>query len=109
MVPEARRGLHRFALVQVAGQLAVEWQILPSYTSEDVIQAIRVARDAWLMEIEEGLSDGKRGISNIVEFIHKNRIRFRSINLESVLPNIAGYWDEINKRYEGTEKGCVKE
>ncbi|MBW2186462.1 MAG: DUF927 domain-containing protein [Deltaproteobacteria bacterium] len=44
VAPEQMRILRRFALYQVAGELAVQWGILP-LTDADVVQAVQHARD----------------------------------------------------------------
>ncbi|MHC4070511.1 MAG: DUF927 domain-containing protein [Planctomycetota bacterium] len=81
--PEARRAQKRFALVQVAGQLAVRLGILP-VTESEVADAVRTARNAWIDGLGH-LSEAIRGMEALREFLLRYRGRFQDadINEES--------------------------
>lgn len=86
--PEAKRAQKRFALVQVAGALAVKLGVLPVSESE-VADAVRTARIAWIDGLGH-LSEAIRGMEALAEFL----LRFR------------GYFQDANIN---NERGFVKE
>jgi putative DNA primase/helicase len=103
--PEAKRAQKRFALVQVAGELAVELGVLPIEHAE-VRAAVRAARDAW-MEGLGHLSDATRGIEALTEFLLRYHSRFKSAILDdktTIINESFGYVDTKEHWYLMTKE-----
>jgi len=78
--PEARRAQKRFALVQVAGELAATLGILPIQKAE-IADAVRTARNAWIDGLGH-LSEAIRGMEALTDFLLRFRWRFQNANLD---------------------------
>ena len=103
--PEARRAHKRFALVQVAGDLAVEFGVLPIEHSE-VTAAVRVARDAWIDGLGH-LSDAARGIAALTEFLLRYHGRFKTAVYDdktTIINESFGYVDPKERWYLMTQE-----
>jgi len=98
--PEQMRILRRFALYQLAGQLACGWGILPfDEEGEAVSAAIRNLRDLWLAGNSE-VSDMARAIQRLRSFIVRYHGGFVNIrNRNSSHGNARGYWNPTQKLY----------
>jgi putative DNA primase/helicase len=77
--PEAKRAQKRFALVQVAGELAAALGILPVQGAE-IADAVRTARNAWIDGLGH-LSEAIRGMEALAEFLLRFRGRFQNANV----------------------------
>ena len=64
------RGLQRFALVAVAGKLAVDLKILP-LDGEEIDRAILTIAHDW-RDDAANLSDGERGVRSVREFLQRH-------------------------------------
>ena len=103
--PEQRRAIKRFALVQLAGQWAVQAGILP-FNDAEIADAVSIVHASWWADQKtEGASDAERAVSNLAEFVIRHRSRFVSPVAEpDHLPrDLAGYF--ADGRYWLTEKG----
>ena len=78
--PEARRAQKRFALVQVAGELAATLGILPIQEAE-IADAVRTARNAWIDGLGH-LSEAIRGMEALTDFLLRFRGRFQNANID---------------------------
>jgi len=112
--PEGQRVLNRFALVQVAGLMAVEWGILP-FDMQEIYESVALVFQTWQDTHLETVSDVTRGVEAVSQFIQKHHLsRFQHIltNLKEVadstdmrtIHNLAGYYDN-KKRFWLTEDG----
>lgn len=97
--PEQMRAIKRMALVQVAGELAVELQLLP-FTTQEVSDALTFVRDAWL-ESSSKLPDIARAVDRLRSFILRHRSQFRSkaYTQNEITRDILGYLDEEEGYY----------
>ena len=96
---EHRRAIKRFALLFVAGQLAVRLGVLTECTAADVERAIRTALRAWQTD-GSNVPDRLRGLLNVQSFIERNISRFQRNDGESqVIPRdragFIGYETEL--------------
>jgi putative DNA primase/helicase len=73
-----KRGLERFALLAVAGELAVELELLPLGDAKQVHKAIRVYAAAWY-QTHSPQSVQQRLIEHIVSFIYSSEKRFQRV------------------------------
>jgi putative DNA primase/helicase len=88
--PELARAAERFALVHVAGELAIEAGILQC-PLERIHTATRSVWALWREGLPE-LDDGKRAIAAIVDFIKSHPGQFPSSDVGVKLPyTVAGY------------------
>jgi len=79
--PEQKRAIRRFALVNIAGRLAVDFGILP-FTRADIDAAIKVVLNAWISD-ESNVTDAISGAVSVQQFILTNEGRFRRAKDES--------------------------
>lgn len=79
-----RRGIRRIALVQLAGNLALEAGVIPgrgsgnagiTFDEDDIRTAAEHVRDSWLGRVST-LRDAERGADKLRDFILRNRGRF---------------------------------
>ncbi|HJT75691.1 MAG TPA: DUF927 domain-containing protein [Gemmataceae bacterium] len=103
--PEVQRAVKRFALVEVAGQLACAAGVLPQ--SQELVEAAvdRIFR-RWL----EGYGGGgemARAVAQLREFLLRNEARFRDCHNEPHAPprDLAGYRDRPNGLFLLTPDG----
>ncbi|KIE42472.1 DUF927 domain-containing protein [Geobacter anodireducens] len=68
--PEQARAFRRFAALQVAGELAIDFGVLPLQT-EDVHQAVFLVRDLWLGE-HRTIDDTGRALQKLQNFLIRN-------------------------------------
>lgn len=73
-----KRGLERFALLAVAGELAVQLRLLPLGDAKQVRKAIKVYAAAWY-QTHSPQSVQQRLIEHIVSFIYSSEKRFQSV------------------------------
>lgn len=94
--PEQRRAIKRFALLMVAGELAITLGVLSNSTASDVETAVRTAMRAWHAD-GTNISDRLRGAINVRGFIERNESRFQALGTDSgqVPRDRAGFvgWD----------------
>ena len=91
--PEQRRALRRFALILVAGELAVEYEILP-FEKAEVESAVNEIIKAWLTE-GATIPDRIRGVMAVQDFIQRNPARFRPLRNDAVTVHaLAGYTEK---------------
>jgi len=112
--PEHRRVLRRFALVAVAGVLAIEGGVLPS-AQEDIESALRAVIRAWVADGAH-LSDALRGVQAVQAFLLRHgSARFRDSQSDqatasAVVRDLAGYRDSDRQLYlftlEGFKEAC---
>lgn len=90
MEAEQRRTLRRFALMDVAGKQAVDFEILP-FTKQEIEDAVTQVARAWLAE-GVSMPDRIRGVMALQEFIQRNQHRFRPTHSDNFnMYNLAGY------------------
>jgi uncharacterized protein (DUF927 family) len=101
---EVSRVVRRFALVQVAGELACAARVLP-FEPGDVSQAVRVVLERWLYV--HGRGPMERAIEQLRAFILRNEARFREKD-DTTHPvrELAGYKDQNNELYLLTAEGA---
>ncbi len=107
--PEAKRAQKRLALVQVAGELAIECGVLPIERSE-VTDAVRAARDAWIDGLGH-LSDAARGIEALTEFLLRFHGRFKSAvydDRNAIINESFGYVDPKERWYLMTKEALLQ-
>ncbi|MBA6348329.1 DUF927 domain-containing protein [Colwellia sp. BRX8-9] len=85
MSSEHYRIIDRFALVELAGTLAVEYGVL-NITQGQVENAVFDAINAWYGS-EETVDEGTRAIENIGAYITKHLLRFRSTDDDDIEAN----------------------
>jgi putative DNA primase/helicase len=108
--PEQARALQRLALIKVAGELAVEFDILP-FEKEDIKNAIIHIRDVWIKG-QDCLSHSLRGINAIRDFIvrHQSRFEDSSNSKSSQIRDLVGYFDKDENLFlfttEGFKEAC---
>jgi putative DNA primase/helicase len=96
--PAQARVLRRFALYQLAGDLAVQWGILP-FTEADVTEAILHVRDLWLEGSQE-ISDTARGLDRLRSFVLRYCGGFVSIRNRTALhTNAKGFYNPEQNLY----------
>ena len=107
--------MRRLALVLVAGELAVDWGILPIQRAE-ILTSVLEIRDAWLRDLDV-LPDAARGVELLRGFLLKHRIRLQDLsdqNNDSESQNgnalrlprdLAGYIDRERHLYFLTLQG----
>ena len=88
--PVERRGLRRFALAQVAGQLACELGVLP-FDHDEIAQAVQAVTRAWLSD-DVTFPESVRGAQQVQGFIQRHQARFRAADNDHETPrDLAGY------------------
>lgn len=106
IAPEQRRGLHRFALLSVAGQLAVSLGVL-DLDSAQVRQSIATIASEWLRS-SANIPDNVRGSLSVRDFVMRHEARFRDLIPNSDSPriaNLAGYRDRNQGLFLFTHDG----
>jgi len=110
--PEQARALNRFALVQCAGELAVELGILPFDTAEIGLSVSTVFK-AWLKD-RANLPERLRGVEAVQAFLLKNGVRFGCTidhDRNSQIRDLAGYEHRNRSFYlftcEGFREACA--
>lgn len=112
MEAEQRRTLRRFALIEVAGKLAVEADILP-FTKHEIEDAVNEVVRAWLAE-GVSMPDRIRGVMAVQEFIQRHQRRFREAHDSRIIVHgeLAGYTQRVEGNYlymftaEGFAEAC---
>ena len=100
MEAEQRRTLRRFALIEVAGKLAVDFGIVP-FTKEAIEDAVMQVVKAWRAE-SISMPDRIRGVMAVQAFIQSNQYRFRKAHADTVTAyELAGYTQKL------TQGGCL--
>jgi len=112
--PEQARAIKKFALVAVAGILAVRLGVLP-LTEKEITESIRVVLNAWLTDAAP-LPDVERGVEAVRDFILRHQdarfywLRWLSEKDRPIVRDLAGYWDEEEGFYlftpEGFQEAC---
>ena len=74
--PVMKRSLERFALIVVAGELAVDFGLMPLTDSQDVRRAISTFARAWYGKVSPQAVQ-TRYLERIRDFILKSRVRFQ--------------------------------
>ncbi|MDY7580079.1 DUF927 domain-containing protein [Herbaspirillum sp. RTI4] len=88
--PEILRALDRFALVQTAGELAIEAGILHC-TPERIATAMRAVWEMWRAAVPD-VDDGRRAIKLIAQYIYAHPGHFPDSSIYKNLPlTISGY------------------
>jgi putative DNA primase/helicase len=105
------RAIRRFALVGVAGKLAVRFGVLP-LSEEEVSLSVKSACQSWWSEID-AIPDAVRGVEAVREFILKHHeSRFGNANSASHnrtgIQNQAGYMDRANELYLFSKDGFIE-
>lgn len=98
--PEQRRAIRKLALVLAAGEMAREYEILP--TALDIRLAIDAVRDAWLGDMDNR-PDSVRGARAVQSYILRRRECFRdSLAINSAplgVREISGYYHTHSDLY----------
>lgn len=91
--PEQVRAIRRFALLRLAGELAVQFGILP-LTDIDILEAVEFARDRWLQGSSNDISDNDRAIRALQGYITRNHSAFASIrDTHARVSNAKGFFN----------------
>jgi len=94
MEAEQRRTLRRFALIEAAGKLAVEFGILP-FTEQEIEDAVTQVVKAWRAE-GVSMPDRIRGVMALQEFIQRHPRRFRPAHDSAICVNdLSGYTERL--------------
>jgi hypothetical protein len=102
-----QRAMHRLALAIVAGELAIEFGILP-FALEEVIQSVMAIQRAWLGDADNE-PECVRGIRALRDCMLRNEARFRrSADQRTVVRDLVGYIDTGQDLYLFTDQG-IKE
>ena len=95
MEPEQRRALRRFALILVAGGLAVELGILP-FDKAEIASAVKEIIKAWLTD-GATIPDRIRGVMALQDFIQRNPALFSPVGINMVRAyELAGYTQKVS-------------
>lgn len=93
---EHRRAIKRFALLMVAGELAIKLGILQDCSTEDVERSVQAVLHAWQVD-GSNIPDRLRGVLNVQAFLERCESRFQKMGEDSRhVPNErAGFvgWD----------------
>jgi len=101
---QQRRALKRFALLILAGELGVEFNVLCG-ESQEYRRAVESLITLWA-EQSSPISDAARAVISVKEFIEANPGRFPSKGeIRESSGTIAGYFDREAQRYLLTETG----
>jgi putative DNA primase/helicase len=101
---QVKRAAERFAIVAAAGELAIQWGILP-FEKGEAIQSLGVCFQVWLndrgsigaYEVEEGIQQ----IQAFLETHHLSRFSLVTDSVENRIANHAGYKKEVEDgRYD---------
>lgn len=97
--PEQARAVRRFAFLRVAGELAVQFGILP-LTDDDVRQSVEFARDRWLSGSRGEVADADRAIRALQGYILRNHSAFASTRaIGAKVLNAKGFFNSENSWY----------
>jgi hypothetical protein len=102
-----QRAMRRLALIIVAGELAIEFGILP-FTLEEVTQSVIAIQRAWLGDADNE-PECVRGMRALRDFMLRNEAHFRSaVDQRTVVRDLVGYIDAGQDLYLFTDQG-IKE
>lgn len=110
--PEQARAIRQFAAIQVAGTLAVRWDILP-FSEEEIREAVAHACLLWQGGMKE-VTDTDRGIKALREFLLRHHTSLPTVNADkSKISNARGFKSITRKLYlftaeqlESASGGC---
>jgi uncharacterized protein (DUF927 family) len=105
--PEQDRAIRRFALIEVAGLMAVRFGILP-FIEQDIRNSTETILNAWL-DGSQYLADTDRGVESVEEFILKHESRFRKANDNThTVRELVGYRNDDYYLFtkEGFKEAC---
>lgn len=88
-IPEQERVIRRMALVEVAGILAIEYDILP-FDNQEIHAAIKTITHAWLRG-GASLPDGLKGAMAVKQFMQRFPARFYHDNSPYMPQQLSGY------------------
>jgi len=96
--PEQARAIRRFALVLLAGELAIQFGVLP-FEDAEILEAVTFARDSWLSAFDN-ISDVERGIQALQNFIIRNHGSFPNIrNPNARVSNSKAFYNSDQELY----------
>lgn len=95
--PEQARAIRQFAAIQVAGTLAVRWNILP-FSEEEIRQAVAHACLLWQGGIKE-VTDTDRGIKSLREFLLRHHTSLPTVNDKCKITNARGFKSTTRQLY----------
>jgi putative DNA primase/helicase len=99
-----QRAMRRLALAIVAGELAIEFGILP-FALEEVVQSVMAIQRAWLGDADNE-PECVRALRALRDFILRNEARFRSAaDQRTVVRDLVGYIDTGRDLYLFTDQG----
>lgn len=101
--PEQARAIRRFAALKVAGELAVDFDILPcSY--DEIHQAVTFVRDLWLNDTR-GISDTTRAVRALRSFLVRNHSAFVNVaDPRAKVKGCIGFWSATRSCYLLTDE-----
>jgi len=105
LAAETLRAVRRFALIAVAGELAVEFGLIPA-TTDQVRQAAREVVNHWLGAAAE--TDEQRIVVSVRAFLLKHESRFQRITDSDVVQNRVGFVDRADGRWMFTNAGLIE-
>lgn len=88
--PIQARVLRRFALIHVAGQLAIEAGLLP-WSLEELDEAVNFMKERWENALNESTTDLERAIQNLQHFLRRNYHNFPESNDHSFRGTVSAY------------------
>jgi len=99
------RVIRRFALVLLAGYLAVEYGILPCSKAQ-IEHAVKTSLNAWL---QSSVSESVRGVLAVRDFISRHQeSKFLDManagKVRHQISDLAGYWDPKDNHFIFTEE-----
>jgi putative DNA primase/helicase len=95
--PEAQRGLQKFAVVHVAGELAVSAELLP-FGMDAVDTSMTAVRELWLQD-EALVPDAVRGVEAVRSYILRHEARFQDVDSREAVRDRAGFRDRMQGLY----------
>ena len=101
MSGQVKRGCQRFGLIAAAGELAIEWGILP-WERGEANSAALFGYQAWIQQ-RGGTSDMEitNAINRLKDFIETSGCRFLPVDSNYPIQNFAGYkWHNENRAEE---------
>jgi len=99
--PEQARVCRRLAAVQLAGELAVDADILP-FPRDEIRASVEFVRNAWL-GTHVTIDDAVRGMMRLQEFLIRNGKGLPSIN-DQVFRNAQAFWDQAKDLFYFTDE-----
>lgn len=106
--PETKRAIKKFALVRIAGLIAVNAGVLP-FSANTVKSSIQSVLDAWLIDRQGDASDTERALSDLRDFLLSNRSRmmFCDQSAGHVPPKLIGYIRRRDSMTDEPEWFCL--